>query len=78
MKPEIVSLDSKRNKVNLDEKIEKYFYWLTNYGHEAASMWAQGNLNNSEISEFKERLSEESIKHGFKQTNSNYYDILSI
>lgn len=66
MKPEIVSLDSKRNEVNLDEKIEKYFYWLSNYGHEAASMWAQGNLEESDIPEFKIRIKKEFRKHGFK------------
>lgn len=66
MKPEIVSLDSKRNEVNLDEKIEKYFYWLSNYGHEAASMWVQGNLEESDIPEFKIRIKKEFRKHGFK------------
>ena len=66
MKPEIVSLDSKRNEVNLDEKIEKYFYWLTNYGHESASMWAQGNIEEADIPEFKIRIKKEFRKHGFK------------
>jgi hypothetical protein len=66
MKPEIVSLETKRNEVDLDEKIETYFYWLTNYGHEAASMWAQGNLMDSEISEFQSRLSGEFTKRGFR------------
>lgn len=64
MKPEVVSLEKKRNEVSLNEKVEKYFYWLTTYGHEAASMWVQGNLSESEIPEFKEMLKKEFRRYG--------------
>lgn len=50
----------------LDEKIEKYLYWLTTYGHEAASMWCMDNLTSHEIPEFKRRIQKNIGKYGLK------------
>lgn len=50
----------------LDEKIEKYFYWLTTYGHEAASMWCIDNVSEHEQDEFRRRIRTEFKKYGLK------------
>ena len=50
----------------LDEKIEKYFYWLTTYGHEAASMWCIDNVGEHEQDEFRRRIRIEFKKYGLK------------
>jgi hypothetical protein len=58
----VVEIESKM----LDEKIEKYFYWMINYGHEAASMWCIDNIAEHEKDEFKHRIKIESKKYGLK------------
>lgn len=56
-------LDGRR----LDGKVEKYIYYLINYGHETASMWVQGNIEVDEVPEFKEKLQKKLKKHGFRE-----------
>jgi hypothetical protein len=53
--------------VSLDDKVEKYFYYLINYGHETASVWAQGNVELDEIEEFKIKLNKSFGRHGFER-----------
>jgi hypothetical protein len=54
------------SRFELKDKIDKYFYWLTNYGHEAASVWVQGNVPEDEIEDFKREIKRGFAKHGFK------------
>lgn len=53
--------------MSLDDKVEKYFYYLINYGHETASMWVQGNVKLEEIEEFKAKMGKAFGRHGFKR-----------
>lgn len=54
------------SRFELKEKVDQYFYWLTTYGHEAASVWVQGNVEEKEVEAFKLALKKGYEKHGFK------------
>jgi hypothetical protein len=54
------------SRFKLKEKVDKYFYWLTTYGHEAASVWVQGNVDEEEVQAFKLALKKGYERRGFK------------
>jgi hypothetical protein len=54
------------HKFILQPKVDQYFKWLIDYGHEAASMWAQGNVEPADLDDFRELVKKDFHKHGFK------------
>jgi hypothetical protein len=65
MKPEVVELKEKRDEQDMTDKVEKYLYWVVNFSMEAASVWAQHNLEEKDIPMFNKLVKIELDKKGY-------------